>query len=68
VICQALFAEFLVTGESLIATKTLREAPTPPIAALQPLDAAPLRRRGCRLALGGVGASSSDISQESIHN
>ena len=47
--------------------QTLREAPTPPIAALQPLDAAPLRLRVCRLALTGMEASSSDIPRKSVH-
>jgi len=56
----------LMTGESLIATQALQEAPTPPIAALQPLDATPMRRRGCRHALGGTALHHSSFQRGRI--
>jgi hypothetical protein len=49
------------------AVQTLREAPKTPIAALPPLDAAPLRLRVGGLALAVLAASSSDVPRKSVH-
>jgi len=62
-----LFADPEPNEETSVTTQTLREAPTPPIAALSRFDAAPLRLQRDRLALSGVDASSSNIPRELAH-